>query len=439
MRLNKAIKPDPIFTHEGARAKRINPEQELRRSVMSCMLWENGFYESGETIADRIVALIPKVKPDTVAEIAIQARKNMKLRHVPLLIVATMAKLTPEYRKLVPIVMAGVIQRADELTEFMAIYWKNGKSPKFAHCVRRGLANVFPTFNEYELAKYNRDGAVKLKDVLFMCHAKPIFENQPDVWKRLIDGKLVTPDTWEVALSSSTDKKQTWTRLLKEQKLGALALIRNLRNMMEAKVEVQLIRDSLNVANIERVLPYRFIAAAKHAPRLEPELETMMLLALKKSERLSGETIILVDVSGSMDHQISSKSELTRLDAACGLAILAREISNARIVTFSNDTIEVRARRGFALRDAIITSQQHSGTYLGKAVTAVSKHEHDRLIVITDEQSADRVPDPVAKNAYMINVASNKNGIGYGKWTHIDGWSEAVLDFINECESTNLQ
>jgi hypothetical protein len=59
---------------------------------------------------------------------------------------------------------------------------------------------------------------------------------------------------------------------------------------------------------------------------------------------------------------------------------------------------------------------------------------HDRLIVITDEQSADRVPGPVAKHAYMINVASYQNGVGYGRWTHIDGFSEAVLTFIREFE-----
>jgi hypothetical protein len=53
------------------------------------------------------------------------------------------------------------------------------------------------------------------------------------------------------------------------------------------------------------------------------------------------------------------------------------------------------------------------------------KDEFDRLLVITDEQSHDNVPAPKGKG-YVINVASNKNGVGYGKWTHIDGWSESV-------------
>jgi hypothetical protein len=63
---------------------------------------------------------------------------------------------------------------------------------------------------------------------------------------------------------------------------------------------------------------------------------------------------------------------------------------------------------------------------------------HDRLIVITDEQSHDRVPDPIAKNAYMINVAAHKNGVGYGRWTHIDGFSENVIRFIREVEAEGV-
>ncbi len=36
---------------------------------------------------------------------------------------------------------------------------------------------------------------------------------------------------------------------------------------------------------------------------------------------------------------------------------------------------------------------------------------------------------------FVINVASNRNGVGYGKWTHIDGWSEAVVEYIAELEA----
>jgi hypothetical protein len=105
------------------------------------------------------------------------------------------------------------------------------------------------------------------------------------------------------------------------------------------------------------------------------------------------------------------------------------------VFTFSDQVVEVPPRRGMAGVDAVIRSQPHGGTYLGRAVQAINDTvPHDRLIVITDEQSHDPVGNPVARHAYMINVASAKNGVGYGRWTHIDGFSEAVLRFIAENE-----
>jgi len=129
---------------------------------------------------------------------------------------------------------------------------------------------------------------------------------------------------------------------------------------------------------------------------------------------------------------------MQRTDAAYGLAVLLREIAEkVNVFSFSDNVIEVPARRGFALRDVIDASQPHSGTYLGKAVEELNrKQRYDRLIVITDEQAHDTVPAPKGKG-YVINVASYKNGVGYGKWTHIDGWSESVVEYVRELESVS--
>jgi len=75
---------------------------------------------------------------------------------------------------------------------------------------------------------------------------------------------------------------------------------------------------------------------------------------------------------------------------------------------------------------------------LGKAVTfADNSFDYDRLIVLSDEESSDPVPAPKG-NAYMINVASTKNGISYGKWKHIDGFSESSVRFIQELEKEGM-
>lgn len=430
-------RPRPIHTHEGAVAKHINPELQLCRSVMAHMLWEGEFYEDGESVAGRIASLIAQCKPETVAQMAVEAREKMKLRHVPLLIVREMARLKT-HRHLVAATLATVIQRPDELSEFLSIYWKEKRQPLSAQ-VKRGLAAAFQKFNAYSLAKYNQDGAVKLRDVLFLCHAKPKDAEQEALWKQLVGGTLAVPDTWEVALSAGGkegDKKVIWERLLSEGKLGALALLRNLRNMTEAKVSVLAIRTALKAIKADRVLPFRFIAAARYAPQFEPQIEEGMFRCLAEREKLNGKTVLLVDTSPSMDAQLSGKSELTRKDAAFGLAVLLREVCpEVEIVAFSSEAKTVPPRRGFALSDAIKNAVPSNGTLLGTAVQAVSGR-YDRLIVITDEQSQDEVRDPdLGKAAYLINVASAKNGVGYGAWTHIDGWSEACVDYIQQHET----
>ena len=447
-RTNLKIKLEPIFTHEGGKAKHINLELQLRRSVMSCMLWESEFYESGESIAKRISNLIPLVSPEKVALIAIEARNQMKLRHVPLLIAREMARY-PEYKKYVSYVLENIIQRADELPEFLSLYWKDGKQPISAQ-VKKGLANAFNKFSEYDLGKYNRDTSIKLRDVLFLCHAKPKDSEQELLWKKLINNTLEIPDTWETELSAGKDKKETWERLLIEKKLGALALLRNLRNMHNSNVDKNLIFNALDKMKTEKVLPFRFISAARYVPQWESKLETIMFKCLGSQEKLSGHTVLLIDVSGSMEAKLSEKSDITRLDAACGVGMLLREVcEKVDIFTFSNTLVRVLDRHGFSLKDSINKSQNHSMTYLGEAIKSIysnkdislngyssrfsSKGQNihpDRLIVITDEQSHDDVPNPESIG-YMINVASNKNGVGYGSsWLHIDGFSESVIDYI---------
>src|SRR5512142_3420586 len=117
-----------LRTHEGAPARHISPELQLRRSVLACMLWESQFYEDGVEIAGRIRDLVAKVEPARVAALAVEAREKMKLRHAPLLLVREMARLA-SHRVLVGETLERVIQRADELAEFVAIYWSDGRAP----------------------------------------------------------------------------------------------------------------------------------------------------------------------------------------------------------------------------------------------------------------------------------------------------------------------
>lgn len=421
-------------THEGTPAMRINALQSLRRSVMSCLLWERESYEDGQEIQKRIEQLAGLVSPQKLAELAIEVRTEGKLRHVPLLLLAVLCR-TGAGTRLVSDTIYQVIQRPDELAELLAVYWKDGKTPLSSQ-LKKGLARAFTKFNEYSIAKYNRGNDIKLRDVLFLAHGKPKDEEQSLMWKRLISKEITTPDTWEVALSAGADKKETFTRLLKEGSLGYLALLRNLRNMKEAGVDEELVRESILAGKgADRVLPFRYVAAARIVPMFEPALDKMLLKTIDNLPKLPGKTVVLVDVSGSMDAALSSKSDMKRIDAAAALASIIN--GERRVFSFSDKMVEVPPRPGMSGIDAILKSQIHSSTNLGVALHHLNATvPADRIIVITDEQSHDKVTCPSAyKKSYMINVASNKNGVGYGQWIHIDGFSENVIKFIYELEN----
>lgn len=453
MKINKIVKGNGLSLvrlPSGGIASKITPLQELQRLVLGCMLWEDIAYEDGQSVAQRIATLVPKIDPCKVRDLAIATRTLGKLRHVPLLLVREMARCE-KTKPFVAETLNAVIQRADELGEFVQIYWKDKKQPLSAQ-VKKGLASAFTKFGEYNLAKYNQDNKVKLRDVLFLCHAKPVDKTQANLWKRLVDGKLKTPDTWEVALSASQgNKKEVWERLLVENKLGALALLRNLRNFEQANVDHDLIKQALKTCNTEKVLPFRFITAVKYAPRWQAELEKLMLRAVEE-KTLPGKTVVVIDVSGSMGGILSAKSEMNRMECGASLAILLRELCEDVVfyATAGSDgkrvhqTELVRPHRGFALRDEIVNQAAKlggGGIFLKQVMDYTFQKEKnaDRVIVITDEADCDHKCNPDTAVAYgtrnyIINISVEKGGIAYKKFHHINGFSESVLDYISEFE-----
>lgn len=442
MRTNRKNVPS-ARTHEGAPAVVSSPAKELRRSIMACMLFEGQFYESGVDHAARVSDLCKRVSFEDLAQTAIDAREKFKLRHVPLLLVRE--AIRHHNGRKVGDLIARVIQRPDELGELMALYRKDGKGEPAQ--LKIGLARAFKKFSPYQLAKYDRSNVdFRLRDVLFLSHVRPRDEAQAVVFKSLVDNTLQAPDTWEVALSQGGQvtnmdqaafKKLTFERLMVENKLGALALLRNLRGMLEAGVSEDKIRAALEIMNAERVLPFRFISAARAAPRLEDALELAMFRCMAQIPKLGGKTALLIDHSQSMERKVSEQSEISRFDAAAALAVILRELADrCRVFTFSDFCVEVPPRRGFAMIQAVKEVVNPKATLLGKAVRYVYSEfpECDRIIVVTDEQSEDRPPHPQG-TGYIVNVGGYQNGIAYGPWVSIDGWSEAVIEYIRESEA----
>lgn len=430
--INSRVKTPAPRTHEGAVAVRLNKEQELRRSVLASLLWEDTFYESGEDHADRVVKLAAENKVEVVSGLATEARNVHGLRHVPLLLLLDLIKRGGAG---VADAIADTIRRPDEITELLALYWRFNPNKDLSAQLKKGVAKAFNKFNAYSLAKYNRDGQVKLRDALFLSHAKPKDAEQEAVFKQLVDGTLEAPDTWEVSLSGGADKKETFERLLREGKLGYLALLRNLRNMEQAGVDRDLVKNAILARKgAELVFPFRYVAAARAAPSYEKVIDQALVGAVEDGIKLPGKTVVVVDTSGSMYYsQVSARSDITRVDAAATLASVING-DDVRVLAFGSTVRELPHRLGLAGVEKIVATNL-GGTDTRKALEKANEIGGDRIILITDEQSHTSYPKLNFDKKYVINVATYKNGLGYNDGIiHIDGFSEAVIRYISEIE-----
>jgi hypothetical protein len=213
------------------------------------------------------------------------------------------------------------------------------------------------------------------------------------------------------------------------------------------------VREALANASPAMLLPVDFIKAATHAGDFVREIENLMFSCLSQYKKLKGETIFVLDVSGSMGRRISSKSETNRIDVGIAMAIMAMEVcescqiyltagSDARKI---HSTKKITPHRGFGLTQEVkknISSLGGGGIFTRQCLDYIRSQEKvtpDRIIVFSDSQDIDpskELPKPFGDNNYIIDVSNERNGINYrGVWTaEISGWSEHFLKFIAEIE-----
>ena len=266
MSYNEQLRCDYLTTnHEGALAWRMTPEWEL-------------YEERVRRIAD----LVRKVEPEFVAQLAVYTREEMHLRSVPLLLLVEL-DCCHQGDTLVSKAVGRTIQRADEITELLMCYlWRSGKPDLsgLSNQLRKGLAEAFNKFDEYQFAKYNRKNReVTLRDALALVHPKPKDDRQADIFRKIKSDTLETPVTWETELSAvgqrhfdseeekEEAKREVWRKLVQSHRLGYMATLRNLRNMLKLGMDeetMQMVCDY--IANPEAVrkskqLPFRFLSA----------------------------------------------------------------------------------------------------------------------------------------------------------------------------------
>jgi hypothetical protein len=455
-KINPRIKPATKFADErlaggmGNLAAKQDNIQLLKRAVMANLLWENIAYMDGKKVADEIARLIPLCPAEEVFNIALSARVDQKLRHTPLFVAREMCRYD-EHRLFVVDLLPLIITRADMLTDFLAIYWKDGKCP-ICNQAKKGLAKAFHNFNEYKFAKYDRESAIKLRDVMFLVHPKPRNEYETQLFKKIADRTLSTPDTWEVALSSGADKKSTWERLISEKKIGGLAMLRNIRNMMQANVDHDSIVKGIQNLQSSMLLPLDYLKAARINKEFDRHIEDAMIKSYENLPKLPGKTLFIVDVSGSMGSSNSLSSQFSRLDHACAMAMLAaNQCEKFKLVaTAGNDGTRVGShthiqypKKGFDIVDQIQNTRGtvgYGGIFTRQCLEwcreQFKDEEFDRIIIFSDSQDCDwpdkRIPKPFGKHNYICDVSANTRGINYkGVWdAEISGFSDKFITFI---------
>lgn len=459
-KINPSLKKTSKFEEErlaggsGALAAKQSNTALLRRAVLANLLWEDVAYMDGMKVAEEIQRLIPLCPAIDVYNIALEARTMQKLRHTPLFIAVEMCKY-PEHKMFVQDLLPQIITRADMLTDFLAIYWKDGKKP-IANQAKKGLAKAFHNFNEYKFAKYDRDAAIKLRDVMFLCRPKPENQYEQDLFKKVADRTLATPETWEVLLSTGKDKKESWTKLITEGKIGGLAMLRNIANMRRANVDKKVINEGLEKLKSSMLMPLDFLKAFRMNPEFGRQIEDAMINSYSNLPKLKGKTLFIVDVSGSMGARMSEKSDFTRYDAACAMAMLAaNQCEDYEIVcTAGNDFAHTGAhehisypQKGFGIFEQIRETNKNIG--IGGIFTRqclewcndkFKGQKFDRIIVFSDSQDCDsytrRTPKPFGTYNYICDVSAHTKGVNYrGTWdAEISGFSEHFITFIAAME-----
>jgi hypothetical protein len=273
---------DLTQNHEGAVAWRMTPEWELYTTVVTTMGTEDKFYEKSDDRVRRIADLVRKVDAEFVAQLAVYAREEMHLRSVPMLLLVELANCH-RGDSLVSRAVSRTVQRADEITELLMCYqWRMGKENLhgLSSQLRKGLAEAFNRFDEYQFAKYNRtDRKVTLRDALLLVHPKPKDAAQGELFRKILNNSLETPYTWETELSAvgqrssvsgkekSEAKHEAWQQLVESRRMGYMATLRNLRNMLQLRLDdetMQMVCDYLanpDAVRKSKQLPFRFLSA----------------------------------------------------------------------------------------------------------------------------------------------------------------------------------
>lgn len=450
-----------ITNKEGHKAFKMEPKEKLITEVLTSFFNERKYYGDNSNVILNDIRNMIKIDAQFIANLAIYARKESNLRSISYVIAAELAH-DIQGKKYVREVLKNIVVRVDDMSEILS-YYLNVYGKPIPNSLKKGIAECFIKFDEFALAKYNRSGEVNLKDILNLVHPKPKTFEQSFMFKRLLEDNLEVPFTWETMLSSEGNKKETWEKLIQSNKLGYMAMLRNLRNIIKANpYNLDKVYDVLS--NEDRVmkskqLPFRYYSAFKvlsnegiGTSKIYDALEKAIRYSTKNIERLSGKTFIATDVSGSMGSRLSSKSEMTCAEVGTVLMSIANSICDEAITSVFDTEFKIvplASSNGIIANSRSITPSW-GGTNLSIPINYLIDNNIfvDRIILLSDNEinyGYDKVCQTLI-NEYRRRVNPNVyvhaiDLLGYGtqqfkgdKVNIIAGWNEKILEFIPKVE-----
>lgn len=457
---------------EGHAAYKMDWRSKLITMVLTSFFNEQKFYgDNSEELVNCLKSGIAD-DPQFISNLAIFARREFNMRSVSHVIAGYLAN-TPEGKPFVKRTVKNIVLRGDDATEILSFYLSTFGKP-IPNSLRKALREVFPTFDEYTLAKYKGEGkSVKMRDILCLCRPKPQNDEQRKLWKDLLEGTIKPAYTWETELSAKGNNKETWEQLIDSGKVGYMALLRNLRNILNADPgNIQKVFDQISdpvAVRKSKQLPFRYLSAYRNLPydnwntkNARTALEKAAEVSVENLPKIPGRTVIAIDVSGSMGRSISSKSDIRCCDISMLLGLIADRICEQSIVfTFDDElgVLNTSGSSGRLLECASEKSMYGGGTdmYLPFREMINRGIVADRIIVLSDnecngqinggytwyrhESTVQSLVDAYRKKAnpdFWVH-AVDLQGYGTqqfigGKTNLISGWSEKLFEFITLAE-----
>lgn len=446
----------------GHAAYKMGDKSKLVTQVLTSFFNEKKFYGDNSSEMQETIKSVIANQPEFVANLAVFARREFNMRSVSHVLAAYLAH-EPNGKPYAKRVIKAICLRGDDATEVLSCYLSVFGKP-IPNSLRRALKEVLVGFDEYTLAKYKGDGkSVKMRDLVCICRPDPKTEAQSQAFKKLLEGRLESPETWEVELSKYGNTKETWESLIHGGKVGYMALLRNLRNILSAKpANLDKVLEKLadpDAVRKSKQLPFRFLSAYKvvrdiASSRVLGALEKACAASVENMERLPGLTVIAVDMSGSMDSPVSKKSTVRCYEIGALLGLIANKICEDSVFYTFNDKSE---KVSVPSNAPLLYTTQNFVSYGGTNMAApfermiADRVKADRAIVISDTECNRTNPwygKPVQAAADDYRRISGcdcwVHAIdlqGYGtqqfagpKTNIIAGWSEKVFDFIRMAE-----